>query len=131
MSVLSRQQTPYSSSPALIGPIVGGIVAAVVIVIIACLLAIFIRRQRRHLKMIEEPPHLTPPTDNHGYEDVHIRSSNEETATTQLREADMYENTQRLADQTYDTPGRDMMNISTQIFRHVEHHQASIIDVSV
>lgn len=50
--------------------------------------------------VIEEPrqsSHLAPPTDNHGYEDVNIRSTNEETATTQLKEADMYENTQRLA----------------------------------
>ncbi|PVD27529.1 hypothetical protein C0Q70_12691 [Pomacea canaliculata] len=113
---LSPTSDSLASSSAVIGPIVGSVVAVVEIAVVSILLVIFIRRRRRHSEKEaaqypreshEEPglyAHFTPPADNHGYEDLIVRNTTEDSATTQVSAAIMYENTQRLADQTYDTP---------------------------
>ncbi|XP_025102382.1 uncharacterized protein LOC112568981 isoform X2 [Pomacea canaliculata] len=113
---LSPTSDSLASSSAVIGRIIGSVVAVFVIAVIGILLVIFIRRRRRHSEKEaaqyareshEEPglyAHFTPPADNHGYEDLIVRNTTEDSATTQVSAAIMYENTQRLADQTYDTP---------------------------
>ncbi|XP_025102386.1 uncharacterized protein LOC112568982 isoform X2 [Pomacea canaliculata] len=110
-----------SSAPAVIGPIIGVIVVMVVIAIIAIFLFIYIRQRKQKLNkipqetaecqtenddVIKEPPlytHLTPPVDNQDYEDLHVRGRTEDATTRTLSAINVYQNTLRLAENTYDT----------------------------